>query len=89
MAKFLSFAVGWKKENKVSCVTSGNNCSLYDPSSESSEKMDLKLQLVNTNNGEVVEVKNFYVKELDGGAKTSQNGRPLPTHQVIVPIEEE
>jgi len=86
MAKFLSFAVGWKKDDgKIGCSGGGNNCSLFDPSTKQSEKMDLKLKLVNSS-GEEMDVTNFYVKETEGG--TSKNGKPLPTHQFIVVLED-
>jgi len=85
-SKFLSFASGWIKDNgKIGCLVSTENASLYDKTSNSSEKLNIKMILEN-GDGEQMEVKNFYIKETEGG--TSRNGKPLPTHQVIVAIEE-
>jgi len=86
MAKFLSFASGWKKDNgKIGCAAGGDNCSLFDPETKTSDKMKLKMNLLDTVTGETLEVTNFYIKESE--PKTSEKGRPLPTHQLIVVID--
>lgn len=86
MAKFLSFAMGWKKDNgRISCKASAEKCSMFDPSDKSSEDMKLKLVLENED-GEQLEIEHFYLKELEGGQ--GKNGKPKPTHQVIVAIED-
>lgn len=84
--KFLSFAAGWRKNDKISCLASGDNCNMFDPESKSSEKMKLKL-FVETESGEQMEITNFYLKELEGGQ--GKNGKAKPDYQVIVAVEDQ